>query len=84
MAAVALREHCQIGREVILQRDCLSVIIKIIQASSSENEGDIAIPYPEEILELASKPSSAVTTRAYEAATAIQNIPSMEAQMLKD
>ena len=67
-----------------MQRDYLSGIIKNIQASSSEEEGDILIPYSEDVLVLASKLSSAVTTRANEAATAIQNIPSMEAQMRKD
>ena len=79
-----LWEHSEIGRKVILQRDCLSGIIKNIQASSSEKEGDILIPYSEDILELASKLSSAVATRANEAVTAIQSIPSMEAQMLND
>ena len=69
-----LWERNEMGRKIILQRNCLLGIITNIQTASHDAEGDISIPFPEEVLDMANKLSSAVTTRANEAGAAIQNI----------
>ena len=69
-----LWERSEMGRKIILQRDCLLGIIQNIHTASHDADGGLSIQFSEDVLEMGNKLSSAVATRTNEAGTWIQAV----------